>query len=41
MGWTYRKKKWRDNLRKAYTEETGSDDYQAPEFWDWCKARIA
>lgn len=40
MGWTHKHRKLRDELRKAYTEETGRDDYRDPAFWEWAKAQI-
>ena len=39
MGWTYKHRKLRDQLRKQFTEETGSTDYKSPAFEAWLKAR--
>lgn len=41
MGWTYKHRKKRDELRKQYTEETGRDDYKSPSFEEWLRARSA
>lgn len=38
MGWTHQSRKWRDRVRLRYKEETGSDDYRAPEFMHWVEA---
>ena len=35
MGWTYKAKKWRDQVRQEYTEQTGSNDFQDPAFEEW------
>lgn len=40
MGWTYKQRKLRDDLRKQWTEETGRVDYGDPAFWEWAKSRI-
>ena len=39
MGWTYRHRKKRDELRDQYTRETGRDDYWSPAFEAWLRAR--
>ena len=39
MGWTYKHRKKRDELRDQYTRETGQDDYRSPAFEAWLKAR--
>lgn len=35
MGFIYKKRKWRDQVRARYTSETGSDDYSSSEFSAW------
>lgn len=37
MGWTYKHRKKRDEIRRAWTEKTGSTDYSDPAFWEWAK----
>lgn len=39
MGWTYKHRKKRDELRAQYTRETGGDDYRSPEFEAWLRKR--
>lgn len=35
MGFTYKHRKLRDEVRARYTAETGRDDFRAPEFEAW------
>ncbi len=35
MGWTYKQRKLRDQMRAQFTAQTGSTDYRSREFAEW------
>ncbi len=41
MGWTYKHRKWREQMRQKFTDETGSTDYTSREFAAWVEKQLA
>jgi len=41
MGWTHKHRRLRQQMRKKFTEETGSTDYTSRKFAAWVEKQLA